>query len=450
MRSSRGTLMGAMAVSVIAIGTAAIVDQQRSSAAALDDFAREQAVLARAVGTGLELHLEALQAGEPDRIAQTLLRGVTHLERPRELAVLIQRPGVEGLLSSDGRLLASATLTAAIAAHADRVVLPRDEAVNLGMQQRLAVAGIDTAEGQGGVWNVVVVASAATLRDRERHGIARVSLTVAIVALVVLGFGGAALRLQRTQLLREREELLARADRMATVAALSSGIAHELATPLAVISTRLEQLTTGVPASTLAGRAAAAIAEQLGRIEAVMRGFLSLARGDAPMLSPEAPQALAQRAVELVTHRFAAAHVALTLEVGPRLPEVRCDARLFEQVLVNLLLNACEASAAGSGVSLTLRGAERAVVFEVADRGSGLSSEALARSTEPFFTTKRTANGTGLGLAIAREIVSHHQGTLRLERRTDGPGTLASVTLRVDAENLPTPGGETPTGPLPG
>jgi signal transduction histidine kinase len=104
---------------------------------------------------------------------------------------------------------------------------------------------------------------------------------------------------------------------------------------------------------------------------------------------------------------------------------------LFEQVLVNLLLNACDACEEGGAVSLRV-GVDEAcahVEFVVTDDGVGISSDAAERVTEPFFTTKPEGKGTGLGLAIANEIVKHHFGSLRLGPRADGRGTRASVEL---------------------
>jgi signal transduction histidine kinase len=142
-----------------------------------------------------------------------------------------------------------------------------------------------------------------------------------------------------------------------------------------------------------------------------------------------------KEAVALVQHRFATAGVELRVTPGPfgQTP-VACDPALFEQVLVNLLINALEASERGQTVELQLTSANHQVVFEVIDEGYGITRTAIAHATEPFFTTKAKKGGSGLGLAIAREIVAHHRGELRLERRSDvdaptRPGTRATIVL---------------------
>ncbi|HSN97440.1 MAG TPA: ATP-binding protein, partial [Candidatus Nanopelagicales bacterium] len=97
-----------------------------------------------------------------------------------------------------------------------------------------------------------------------------------------------------------------------------------------------------------------------------------------------------------------------------------------EHAVVNLLLNACEASGVGAGVRLDVRASGGGVEFVVDDQGAGIRAEDAARATEPFFTTK--PEGSGLGLAIVHEIVSIHRGALSLEPREDG-GTRARVHL---------------------
>ena len=147
------------------------------------------------------------------------------------------------------------------------------------------------------------------------------------------------------------------------------------------------------------------------------------------MLARHDPGEIARAAVELVDHRFTKAGVRLTSRIAGDLPRVSCDARLFEQVLVNLLLNACDACSEDGTVSLDVRSDGQRVAFVVVDDGDGISAEVAERATEPFFTTKREGEGTGLGLAIANEIEKHHMGTLTLSPRDDGSGTRACVEL---------------------
>jgi signal transduction histidine kinase len=106
-------------------------------------------------------------------------------------------------------------------------------------------------------------------------------------------------------------------------------------------------------------------------------------------------------------------------------------------VLVNLLLNACDASDSDSIVTLAVQADGERVAFVVTDAGTGISKEVAERATEPFFTTKPEGRGTGLGLAIANEIVKHHRGTLSLCPNDGGRGTRVSVELPSAGEDRP-------------
>jgi len=133
----------------------------------------------------------------------------------------------------------------------------------------------------------------------------------------------------------------------------------------------------------------------------------------------------------LVEHRFARAGVKLELATA-HAPELRCEPLLFKHALVNLLLNACDASPPGSTVRLEVRADGGELAFVVTDEGEGIAPEAAARATEPFFTTKPVGQGTGLGLAIAREIASSHRGTLAIAPQPSR-GTRASITVPVES-----------------
>jgi signal transduction histidine kinase len=286
---------------------------------------------------------------------------------------------------------------------------------------------------------VGVVASAQSERDREKRSKWRAVLGVALVGVLVVAFGGAALRtrtkelelrhaLELQKLASERDERLVHADKLATMGALATGIAHEVSTPLGVIIARAEQILARAGPDEKIRRSGEVIVSESERINAVVRGFLELARGGTPKLEDADPAELAQAAMNLVDHRFSKAGVTLdsNLQTGSS-TRVACDARLFEQVLVNLLLNACDACVPGGNVTLSVDANAHHVAFVVTDDGAGIGIEDAARATKPFFTTK--PHGTGLGLAIASEIVKHHRGSLVVKPCSAPPGTEAIVTL---------------------
>lgn len=441
--ASRATLVVVLAIVLALAGWSAASERE----AALADFTHEQTVLAQAVGADFE-HRLSLQATAPagvdgavvDEVVLALLAGTRRLEVDGALMVLVARPGETAFLTTDRRVIPSARLRAALDGSETSIVVPRDEAVAFGLPLRRAIAGLARVALPGHrPWGVVVLASADRIRTREQHELWRLGVTVLAVAAVVAAFGAAARRRQRTEMqleqrvtaeahAREREVLLARADKLAALAALSTGIAHEVGTPLGVIVGRVEGVLTRGQVDERTAQALGIVLEQVERIQRIVRGCLGLARGELPELVPTAPRRMAERAAALVRHRFEAAGVELRAELPEGAPDVACEPSLLEQAIVNLLLNACQASGRGDVVRLSLETDDTDVTFVVEDEGVGIPDDVAARATEPFFSTKRDQGGSGLGLTIAREIVGHHGGALELERR-EGRGTRAVLRL---------------------
>lgn len=427
-----------MMLALAGIATLAAWDATRESTAALDDFAAEQLTLARALATTTE------RVAPPSPASLDVMRAV---ERVHALRVLVC-DGDGNLHTTDGREMISPPLWDAHRAKVESLRLSREDSAALGLSRRLSVAAfapIDPANETRGA--VVVVASAERVRDRERRAFWRLLSSVVVAAALVFAFGGMALRRQRKQLSlqhaleiatlqEERDRKLAAADKIATMGALATGIAHEVSTPLNVIVGRAEQMQSRV-ADEKDKKAVAAILEQADRISRIVRGLLGLARGDSPALEKVPASSLANKARELVQHRFAKAEVALDVDVQAKLPAVACDPRLLEQALVNLLLNACDACAPGGRVKLAVKNGGTRVTFSVDDNGAGITEEAAARATEAFFTTKSGGAGTGLGLAIASEIVKHHGGTLAIapHAKDEGPGTRARIEVPASEES---------------
>jgi signal transduction histidine kinase len=484
-----------MVVAVLGVAVLAWWDARREATAALDDFAREQESVADAVAAALRakvsaireealdmangeaassnedhLKVEVVAADAPPRLPaeaehairigfpftgarrldtfvpmSRLMDGVKPVERPGALLLLIRPPGERALMRTDGTVVRSAPVEAGLDARVPFTRLNRADAAALGLPERLAVAGMTSIQVQDAAWAVAAVASAQGLRDREARAQWRLVLSVLVAGSLVIAFGGLALRRQRRELELARElsiaqveqeldERLVRADKLATMGALATGIAHEVSTPLGVISGRAEQLRAKTSADPKAKKSVESILEQVERINRTIRGFLGLARGAAPALEKIEPARLVERSVSLVEHRFAKAGVLLESDVEPGLPAIACEPRLFEQVLVNLLLNACDACRPGGRVELGVSAAGERMSFVVRDDGGGITRETAARALEPFFTTKPEGEGTGLGLAIANEIVKHHGGTLTLAPREEG-GTIARVEVAVAKES---------------
>ena len=212
---------------------------------------------------------------------------------------------------------------------------------------------------------------------------------------------------------------------------VAAGIAHEVRNPLNALQINLQildqELRVLVP-----DRAAhvyavlAKISRELGNLDNFVSEFLRYAR--PPRLKIESVQ-VRQLLADIVTFlepQFAEEGVALRLSAsrGPRV--VRADSFQLKLALLNLLLNALQASAPGGVVSITTGEAERGLSIQIHDSGEGISEERLGRVFDVFFTTRE--GGTGLGLPIARRIVDEHGGSLSLTS-AGGQGTTALILL---------------------
>ncbi len=437
-RGGRTPIWAAMVGSVVVVAAIAYWDARREASAALADFAGAQAALAAGLADPVASRLATVEGDAP---SPAILSGLNRIEKPGRLAILVASPGHVGLLRSDGSAVRAPAIEDASARGATWVRLSREESAALGLPARTAIAGLaPLLDGRGRTWTVAVVATAQEERDRELRAQWRLVLGVTVAAGLVFAFGGLALRKQRKELelarelavaevTRARDERLVRADKLATMGALATGIAHEVSTPLGVIMGRAEQVRPKVAGDEKARRSVDAILEQGERIGRVIRGFLALARGEAPTFEHIDPAAIARASIDLVEHRFENAGVRLETDVARGLPLIACEPRLLEQSLANLLLNACDACRPGGVVTLDVRGDFARVALIVLDDGEGISAESAARIFEPFFTTKAPGSGTGLGLAISNEIVKHHRGTLTLEPRVRAAGTRACIEI---------------------
>ena len=434
----RWALTLAVILSLGAVAMVVLSGEGREASAALEELAQDQGAQAVSVADLLAVELNASKAA-PAPSDPMILSVLTPLEHPGSLHLFLLPPGEGRLLGLDGRMLLDPGLRGPLEQGARWVRLDRSQAGRLGLPPRMAVAGLAwTTALDGRRWGVATVASALRERDRAYRARVRTTASLLVMGVIVLAFGGVALKLQRedlelarvlelNELQRGKEAQLNQASRAATMLTFAAGLAHEVSTPLGVITGRAQQLLPRVREDEKAHKAVLMIQEEAEGLGRMVRRFLDLARGGSPSLEEADPVDLARGAAALVQHRFQEAGVDLSLDLAPELPKLHGDARLLMQVLVNLLLNACDAA---RQVGLTVRCEGAALLFRVSDDGVGMAPEMAARVLEPFFSTKPAERGTGLGLAIAHEIVKMHRGTLRIESRPQ-QGTQVTVSLPI-------------------
>lgn len=232
-----------------------------------------------------------------------------------------------------------------------------------------------------------------------------------------------------------------RADRLAMVGQLAAGLAHELGTPLTVVSGRARQLAAGAIPPEQAPEAARTIAEQSERMAAIIRQVLDYARRRGPRPGRYDVRTVMLQAVGLLGPVAARKRVALGFS-DPGTPRIIAfDGSQVLQVMTNLVANAIGATPSGGKVELSMADASgktpppetglapgNFVALRVQDTGVGIATEHLTRVFEPFFTTKETGEGTGLGLSVSLSIIRDHDGWIDVDT-TRGAGTCFTVYL---------------------
>jgi len=225
--------------------------------------------------------------------------------------------------------------------------------------------------------------------------------------------------------LAEQQRRLVQAEKMQAVGEIAAKLAHEILNPVAAVKVALdaEMRTAALPPDTVGVLAEAN--RMLARISGITQRLVRYSRPLEPRRCEVRVDEVVASALSASAHELQGRDVAAEAEVPP-LPPAEVDPELVSQVLVNLVVNAAQASPAGSCVQVRARRGAGALVLEVADRGAGLPPE-RERLFQPFFTTRE--NGNGLGLAVSRNIVAGHGGVIEARDRPDGPGALFVVTL---------------------
>lgn len=238
----------------------------------------------------------------------------------------------------------------------------------------------------------------------------------------------------------ELEQQLRQAETLAVAGKLATGLAHEVGTPLNIISGRAEVLLQGLPPDDPRRPDLEVIVAQIDRISAIIRSLLDMVRPQKPEIQPTMLAPVLERLLPLIQHTARRRGVTLTAPVSGGLPPILADPNQLQQVLINLLMNALEATPVRGRVSVTgspeSHNGRAGVAISVTDTGPGIPPDLLPRVFEPFFTTKPPGQGTGLGLAICRDIVKEHGGEIRVESQA-GAGTTVTVWLPMPEKSQP-------------
>jgi len=249
--------------------------------------------------------------------------------------------------------------------------------------------------------------------------------------------------------LRTNEAYMIQSEKLASLGQLASGMAHEIHNPLTIISGEaqlyLERFKTK---DTKVDELLNSIIEECQRAADITRRILRFAKPSPADVAPVDLKATVEESLMLASYQVRMDRVERMVTMPEALPKVRSNQNQLQEVLLNLILNACQAmgeqggklmfSATANGSSVTLR---------VADTGPGIPSAALKKVFDPFYTTKPT--GTGLGLFVSQRIVKSHGGTIELASE-EGKGTCFIITLPAWKGDTPGLGGAKPPAALAG
>ena len=234
------------------------------------------------------------------------------------------------------------------------------------------------------------------------------------------------LRESRNEIERLHRTQMSRAEHMATLGEMATGLAHEIRNPLAGIAGVIEIISRDLPASSPARAVVKDVRQEIARINRIVSDLLQTARPHPPKVRKSDLNTTVEHAVMLGRQQALSRSIEIALHKDPSLPEVEHDSDQIHQVLLNLLLNSLQAIDINGKIAVTVeRRGDRAVI-EVVDNGRGISPENLPNIFRPFYTTK--GEGTGLGLSLARRIVEDHQGRIDVTS-TVGKGTTFAVIL---------------------
>ncbi len=246
---------------------------------------------------------------------------------------------------------------------------------------------------------------------------------------------------------------LIQAEKMESVGRLAAGVAHEVKNPLALLLMGVEYLSSGIePGDPNIEVILTEMREAINRADKIIRGLVDFSSDRHLALEPTELPPLIEQSLLLVRHELTRNGVNVDIEFEKSLPKVLIDGAKFEQVLVNLFINAIHAMAGtdrpkmevlaysekldkiprdeGARTAHHLRSGDEVVILEVKDNGCGISEKNLQKIFDPFFTTKATGIGTGLGLSVVSKIVELHGGGIRVRNRLLG-GVAVRIMLKV-------------------
>ena len=224
----------------------------------------------------------------------------------------------------------------------------------------------------------------------------------------------------------ELEAQLSQADKLSSIGLLAAGVAHEVNTPLAVISSYAQMLSKQLQGDTSKGALLEKITRQTFRASEIVNNLLNFSRTSGTEFTAIDINKIISDTLALLDHQFKVTKIKVEDERGQQIPLINGNAGRLQQVFLNLFLNAKDAMSHGGTLRIATTNGDSVGVM-VSDTGTGIAQEHIHRIYDPFFTTKTAPRegqprGTGLGLSVTYGIIQEHAGKIRVESRR-GQGT---------------------------
>jgi signal transduction histidine kinase len=241
---------------------------------------------------------------------------------------------------------------------------------------------------------------------------------------------------EQIQTLNGEEGAIIEVEKLAGIGMLTAGIAHEINTPLQIITGYSNVIRRDIEAGEALEpdslkQKIESIEHNAWRIAAIVKSLLSYARPSAEEAAPCTLNDIVEDTLLLIEHQLSTwSNIIIRKELAADLPPLPCDRNKITQVLINLLTNAADAMPAGGWITIRTGFVPETGRFflHVADTGGGIPKHLQDRIFTPFYTTKGVGRGTGLGLSIARDIIESHGGVIRVASQPE-KGTTFTILL---------------------
>jgi two-component system NtrC family sensor kinase len=236
----------------------------------------------------------------------------------------------------------------------------------------------------------------------------------------------------------ESELKLLQSERQASVGRLAAGVAHEINNPLTGVLTFTHMLLRRQDLDEEVRQDLETIAVSTERVRKIVKGLLDFSRQSKIEPEPTEINQLIEKTIPLVANQALVKGVIFCFDPGKDLPGRTLDRSQFQSVLLNIILNAIDATEQGGHITITTAlsyspdaEGKRGLEISIADTGQGIAPEHLDKLFDPFFTTKEVGKGTGLGLSVSQGIVERHGGTIRVQSAV-GEGSTFTIWLPLE------------------